>query len=184
MKSLIWGVLLVVAFSAAPRATMILPADLGELSRDARAIPRGRVVAVESRWTENRRGIESLVTLEAETYLKGQLGGTVRFRVPGGTIGRFRSVTVGAPEFAVGQHVIVFLGARGPSVPYVLGMGQGVYRLTQDRRGAWVVTPPPVLPSATSSARPTRIVRGDPGRVSAPLADFERRVRSFAVTRP
>jgi hypothetical protein len=184
MKSLISALLLIVAFSATGRATMILPADLGELSRDARAIPRGRVIAVESRWTQNRRGIERIVTLEAETYLKGQLGATVQFRVPGGTLGRFRSVTVGAPDFVVGQRVIVFLGARGPSVPYVLGLSQGVYRLTSDSRLGWVVTPPPVLPPTTSPARPARIVRGDPSRIAPSLADFERRVRSLAVTQP
>jgi hypothetical protein len=131
-----------------------------------------------SRW--NRVG---LVTLEAETYLKGQLGATVQFRVPGGTLGRFRSVTVGAPEFFVGQRVIVFLGARGPTVPYLLGLSQGVYRLTPDRRGGWAVTPPPILPSPASPARPARIVRGDPSRIAPSLADFERRVRSLAVTR-
>jgi hypothetical protein len=137
------------------------------------------VIAVEARWTDGRRGIETLVTLEAETYLKGDLGPTVQFRVPGGRLGRFRSITVGAPEFAVGQRVILFLGARGPSVPYVLGLGQGVFRL-QSARDGWVVTPPPVLPVAGPT--PVRVVRGDATRVPAPLADFERRVRALAVS--
>ena len=44
-------------------------------------------------------------------------------------MGRYRSIFVGAPEFAVDQRVVVFLGARGPSVPYVLGLSQGVYRI-------------------------------------------------------
>ena len=128
------------------RATVFIGADLGELSRDAIAIARGRVVAVEGRWGENRRTIETMVTLEVERYLKGSLGDTLEFRVPGGGLGRFRTVVVGAPEFAVDQRVVVFLGARGPSVPYVLGLSQGVFRIDRMPGSAdWVVTSPAFL---------------------------------------
>src|SRR6185295_8130921 len=77
-----------------------------------------------------------------ETYLKGALGAALSFRVPGGVLGRLRSIVVGAPEFSVDDRVIVFLGARGPSVPYVLGLSQGVFRLVaaSDNSG-WLVPP-------------------------------------------
>jgi len=168
--------LLVTAAAARPSATVVVAADLGELARDARAIPRGRVVAVEGRWTDDRRTIETLVTLEVDGYLKGALGGTLQFRVPGGELGRFRSVVIGAPEFAVGQRVILFLGAAGPMVPYILGFNQGVYRISSAADGQWIVTPPALLPAAVAS----RIVRGDPERRPLPLADFEARVRALA----
>lgn len=169
-------VLLAFLFVArAAEATVLVPVDLGELSRDARAIIRGRVMAVGTQWTDDRRTIETIVTLEVETSLKGQLGSVVRFRVPGGLLGRYRSVVVGAPQFSVGQRVIVFLGASGPMVPYVLGLNQGVYRLALTPAGAWMVTPPPILPSATGP-----IVRGAAGRRPTPLADFEQDVRALA----
>src|SRR5437763_15829164 len=88
------------------RATVLIPADLGELSRDALAIARGRVAAIDTQWTEDRGTIETIVTLDVESYLKGGLGATVRFRVPGGTLGRFRSIVVGAPEFVVDQRIV------------------------------------------------------------------------------
>ena len=91
-------------------------------------------------------------------------------------MGRFRSVTIGAPEFAVGQRVIVFLGAHEPGIPYVLGLSQGVFRVMLDGR-SWLVTPPPVLPT---TGRTVPVVRGDPTRKPTPLADFERRVRDLA----
>jgi hypothetical protein len=170
--------LLSVLFAVPARATTIIPADLGELSRDAHAIVRGRVAALDAQWTEDRGTIETIVTLEVERYIKGALGPTLRFRVPGGDLGRFRSIVVGAPEFAVDQRVVVFLGARGPSVPYVLGLSQGVFRLARaaDNSG-WVVTTPALLP-ATAGAVP--IVRGDPSRRALPLDDFEQRVRALA----
>jgi len=158
-------------------ATVVVPADLGELSRDARAIARGRVVAVDGRWTEDRQSIETIVTLEVETYLKGSLGATLQFRVAGGDLGRYRSIVVGAPAFSIDEHVIVFLGTTGPMIPYVLGFNQGVFRLAASREsGAWMVTPPPMLPAAVTAP----IVRGDPARRPMRLADFEQRVRALA----
>jgi hypothetical protein len=155
----------------------VVPADLGELSRDAKAIARGRVAAVEGRWTDDRRTIETIVTLEVESYLKGSLGATLQFRVPGGDLGRFRSIVVGAPEFAVDERVVVFLGARGPGIPYVVGFNQGVYRVVRGGDGATLlVTPPAMLPTVSGN---TTIVRGDPNRKPLPLGDFEQRVRTL-----
>ncbi len=61
--------LCLLASAAAAHATVLVPADLGELSRDARAIARGRVARVEPRWTEDHRTIETIVSLEVDTYL-------------------------------------------------------------------------------------------------------------------
>jgi hypothetical protein len=157
-------------------ATVLVPVDLAGLSRDARVIARGRVAATVPTWTGDWRSIETLVTLDAETYLKGAAGVTLQFRVPGGQMGRYRRWFVGAPEFSVGQRVIVFLGDRGSDVPYVLGLSQGVFRLAPGSDG-WVVTPPPILPT---SALPQAIVRGDPARRAMRLDDFERHVRVLA----
>lgn len=148
-------------FAVASRAdaTVLIGADLGELARDARAIVRGRVVAIDAQWTPDHRTIETLVTLEVESYLKGALGETVQLRVPGGTFGRFRSVVVGAPQFEIGERVVVFLGARGPSVAYVLGFNQGVFRVVESGAGS--------------------SVRGDSSRRPLPLNDFEQHVRAL-----
>ena len=171
-------VCLTMTLASVAGATVLIPADLGELSRDALAIARGRVAAVDAQRTEDRGTIETIVTLEVESYLKGSLGSTLRFRVPGGELGRFRSIVVGAPAFAVDERVVVFLGARGPSVPYVLGMSQGVFRVSRaaDNSG-WFVTSPVFLPAAGGAVR---VVRGDPSRRAPALADFEQTVRTLA----
>ncbi len=166
---------MIVGLCANAGATVVVPADLSELSRDARAIARGRVVAVDAQWTAGRRTIETIVTLETETYLKGQLGETIQFRVPGGSLGRFRNIVVGAPHFAIGQRLIVFLGARAPSFPYVLGLSQGVFRIGRNASGAWMVSPPVMPPDVTGT-----VVRGSASLVPAPLAEFESRVRALA----
>lgn len=156
------------------RATVLVPADLAELARDARVIVRGQVVSVDGRWADGRRGIETVVTLEAEAYLKGEMGRLVQFRVPGGTMGRYRNIVMGAPQFSPGQRVVVFLGANGPRVPFLLGLSQGVYRLGVAASGAVLVSPPPIMPGVEGP-----IVRGAATRQAAPLADFERNVRAL-----
>jgi hypothetical protein len=168
-----------IALALPARATTIVPADLGELSRDARAIVRGRVASLDPQWTEDRGTIETIVTLEVESYLKGALGQVLRFKVPGGDLGRFRSIVVGAPEFAVDERVVVFLGAQGPSVPFVLGLNQGVFRVvTAADQGGDLVTPLAMLPASIDATG--RVVRGDPLRRPMALDEFERRVRSLS----
>ena len=167
-----WIALIVLACTWPLAATVVVPADLAELTRDARAIARGHVGAVTGRWSDDRRTIETLVTLEVDRYLKGAFGATIDFRVPGGDLGRYRSIVVGAPQFAVGDQVVVFLGASGPMVPFVVGFNQGVYRIAANSSAEPVVTPPPLLPSAQAQA----VVRGDAARRPMPLADFEARV--------
>jgi hypothetical protein len=174
MHRCILTVAFVCLLAAAPRATVLVPADLAELSHDARAIARGQVVRVDAQWTEDRRTVETVVTLATEQYLKGDLGGVVRFRVPGGTMGRYRNIVVGAPRFSVGDRVIVFLGANGPRVPYVLGLNQGVYRVVEEGTGL-VVTPPPAMPGVLMGP----VARGVSARRAAALADFERDVRAL-----
>jgi hypothetical protein len=177
MRSICVLILMLAVAASSVRATTIVPADLGELSRDAVAIARGRVADVRSQWTDDRGTVETIVTLEVESYLKGGLGTTVRFKVPGGELGRYRTIVVGAPDFLVDQRVVVFLGAHGPTVPYIVGFNQGVFRVVRaaDDSG-WLVAPPPNLPGSATAP----IVRGDAARRPVPLAEFEQRVRTLA----
>jgi len=160
-----------VFLAGAGEATVLLPADLGELSRNARLIARGRVAATDARWTGDHRRIETVVTLEPENLLKGSHNGELQFTVPGGELGRYRSIVLGAPHFVVGQRVVVFLAGRD-TVPYLLGWAEGVFRVVESANGA-VVTPPPNV-RVPQAAAP----RGFSARI--PLTSFEQIVRGFA----
>jgi hypothetical protein len=159
-----------VALAAPAQATALVPVDVAGLSREALAIARGRVTAVDARWTEGRRRVETLVTLDVEVWLKGSLGTSVEFKVPGGQIGPYRSVVIGAPSFVVGQRVVVFLGARAPGIPYVLGLSQGVFRLSPGAGGLAVL--------------PNHALAASGSRGPMPLVEFERQVRSLIGSRP
>lgn len=171
-------VTVIVLSCAGAQATILVPASVDELTRDAGAIVRGRVVAVDARFTPDRRAIETLVTVDAEETLKGSLGPSVQFLVPGGTLGRYRSVLVGAPGFSPGQRVVVFLGWTGPSYPYLLGLSQGVVRVEPGGGAGWVVSPSSIAPPAPGAAP---AAGSDPVRRPMPLTDFERHVRAVAA---
>jgi hypothetical protein len=173
-----WVCVLLVG-AARAQATTLVPIDLQELARSASAVVRGRVSETRVQWTGDRRSIETVVTIEVEATLKGSLEAPVRFSVPGGTMGRYRRILVGAPELATGDHLVVFLDWRGPGMPYLVGLGQGVFRVESDGNRGWLVTPPPLTTPASGAVA---VVRGDPARRPLPLQDFERQIRQWAGT--
>jgi hypothetical protein len=116
-------------------ATVIVPAEFADVVNGSHLIVYGRVIDVRSEMTAGRRSIHSFVTVAVEQALKGNPGATVMFRVPQGQVGRYRRVIVGAPEFTVGEDLMVFLTARPPAIPTVFGLNQGVRRLRGDAAG-------------------------------------------------
>lgn len=166
LVTMLAGVLLVL--TGLPAAgTVLVPAELSELSRSAALVVRGKVVSTSTRWADGRRRVETIVTVSVEEALKGDVAGTVSFKVPGGDIGRYRSVMVGAPTFRAGEEVVLFLGARPPAMPYLLGLGQGVYRLQRDAR------------SGRASVVSPALFAGQNGTVKVRRGDLRRRQMSF-----
>lgn len=151
---------ILVSWTPTLRATTIVPADLTILVAESRAIVNGRVIQVRA-GVDGEGRIERLVTIGVSRYFKGDLGPEVTFKVPGGQVGRIRTVVVGAPEYEEGQDIVVFLGARGPSVPYVLGLGQGLFRVVFDAQTATrIVVPPPLEAGLVEQS----VARGDTAR--------------------
>jgi hypothetical protein len=173
---------LTVALAPQVSATVLLPGDLGDIARGAAVIVRGTVVEVRTEWVDGRRRVETIVTLQVSETLKGDMSGRLSFKVPGGVIGRYRTITIGAPSFRQGEEVVLFLGALPPSLPYVLGLGQGVFRVRRDARsGETTVTPPALL---ADPARAVTVERGDPARRPVSLQEFAATVQSALTKRP
>ena len=157
-------------------ATTIVPAEFREVISGSQMIVHGRVVEVRSVLVDGRRQIDTIVTLDVGTVLKGGSVETVTFRVPGGTVGRYRSTMVGAPQFEVGEEVVMFLRTNGPAIPYVFGLSQGVFRVRTDPRTGERVVMSPVL--TASGDGPQTVTRGAPDRRPVPLDDFGAQVRA------
>lgn len=157
-------------------ATVLLPIEFRELVATAPVIVHGQVVDVHSEWVDGRRAVETFVTVEAAEYLKGNLGDHVTFKIPGGQLGRYRTVFVGAPSFQAGDEVVLFLKTDGPSFPFIAGLSQGVYRIVTDSNSGERVVVPPVVTSA-AGADAVRVVRGDPARRALSIGAFRDNVQ-------
>lgn len=167
---------LLLGFVPVLSATVLVPAEFREIVSGSQIIVHGRVTDVRAEWIDGRRRIESVVTLEPSSFYRGTSAQTVTFRVPGGQIGRYKSVTVGAPEFTAGEEVVLFLKARGPAVPQVFGLNQGIFRVQVDpRTGRRTVVQPIVM---ARGASPQPVVRGARDRQSLPLDQFATQIRT------
>lgn len=174
-RSLLSLVCVLVLLSGTAGATVLLPIEFRELVTSANVIVHGRVVDVRAEWVDGRRAVETFVTIQADEYLKGNLGDHVTFKVPGGQLGRYRTVFVGAPIFTTDDEVVLFLKANGQSFPFIIGLTQGLFRVVDDgATGDRRVTPPPVLDR--SGVESQSVVRGDPARKSVPVATFRQLV--------
>src|SRR5262245_13030502 len=136
---------LLAAVPAAARATVLVPIEFRQLVTIASAIVHGRVVDVRADWVEGRRAFDTFLTIEADEYFKGGPGGTVLVRVPGGQIGRYRTIFVGAPEFQRGDEVVLFLRGNLTRGAVIVGLSQGAFRVAPDRTGRRVVTSPVLI---------------------------------------
>jgi hypothetical protein len=169
-------IIMAYGLSASVRAMVVVPAEFSEMVGASNTIVHGRVVDVQSYETAGRRTIESLVTVQVVEAIKGQPGSTAYFKLPGGQVGRYRRVMVGAPQCARGDELVLFLKGSAPAVPVPFGLTQGVYRVSR-ATGQAVVMP---LVNVGSG----RVVRGDPAKHPLELAAFTNLVRTIADPRP
>jgi len=151
---------------------VVVPAEFTEMVAASQIVVRGTVTDVRAYETSGRRTIETLVTVRVAEAYKGGPGATVYVRVPGGQVGRYRRIMVGAPVFAMGDEVVLFLTGRAPAVPTPYGLTQGVYRVVRGADGRASVAPFP-------STGPGRVVRGDPARRQIDLEAFAFQVRAL-----
>lgn len=166
--------LIAVAFARTLDATTLVPLSFSQLVNESSSIVFGRVVDVRGQWSDDRRFIESVVSLEVMRGFKGGTVDRIAFTVPGGQAGRYVNVIPGAPSFAVGDMAVVFLTARGARLPVTTGLTQGVFRVQRDDAGGWLVVPPIVETQG-------RVVRGDVNRKPLSLPAFETSVKTTMV---
>ena len=155
-------------------AITVVAMTFEQLVDEAAAVVYARVAGVRGQWTADRQSIDSIVTLEALQYMKGDLGGVVTLRLPGGQAGGVVQVLPGAPALREGELVVLFLKARGPALLTTLGLGQGIFRVMRDARtGSMLVTPPVLKESANG-----RLLRGAAERRALSLEAFSATVRA------
>ncbi|MEW6130141.1 MAG: putative Ig domain-containing protein [Acidobacteriota bacterium] len=116
--------------SSAFATTVRIPRD-EELALGARAIVRGKILAVECAMDNQR--IYTYITLRIQEVLKGQF--TTRkivIKEEGGQYGSLGSVTWGTPQFTPDEQVLVYLTTRSDGSLRVYDMFLGKYNIIAD----------------------------------------------------
>ena len=167
MRRSLFAMLLLALLVSPAQAVTVTPLSFEQLVRQSSRVVYARVIDVRGQWTDDRRSIESLVTVEIVRSLKGPAGVELVLTVPGGQVGRYLNLMPGAPTFARGDLAVLFLTSRGARLPITTGFTQGIYRVTQDAASGTALVMPPAVDAARAP-----IVRGDRQRKPVPLDSF------------
>jgi hypothetical protein len=167
MRTLLALLMLLPAIPA--RATLAAPASVEELARSSQAVVRGRVARVASRWSEDQRRIFTYVDVDVASAWRGAPGPRATVIVPGGIVGGIGQRVDGAPGFAKGEEVVLFLSEAE----------EGAYRVTGLAQGKFKVDGGAARPDVSHIGFVERPLRAGERRAEAmDLAELERRVRS------
>jgi hypothetical protein len=207
-----WLLLALWLAGSAARATTLVALSLEQLVQASSVIVRARVVSRESRWTDDRRGIVTLTTLQVESAEKGTPTYKLVLEQPGGQAGNVRLRVSGTALLEPGTSYFLFLEpAADPSRLQPVGLMQGVYPVVRDahtgeervplpfgrrfREGGKAQhtsqTSPPSIPArefrraiAVAAAKPLTVPAGVriPAVVTSAVPLQGRRVRLAAVT--
>jgi hypothetical protein len=174
-RPILTGIVAVVLCTGPALATVTVPTEFREIVADAARIIRGHVTGVRGVVVADR-GIESAVSIAVDAVLKGEPADFVSILVPGGVVGRSRSVMVGAPTLRPGDRAVFFLKRdRANSTWQLVGLSMGIYRVqTASSGGVDVINPPPVLGQTADAGA---VVRGDVRRRPMGVSEFESLVR-------
>jgi hypothetical protein len=164
-------VVLLSALAAAlpARASQAVAASVEDLARASPLVLRARVARVSARWSEDHRRIFTYVDLEPASAWRGSASGPVTVLVPGGEVGPVGQRVDGAPAFAPGEEVVVFLHRAEAGTHRVTGMAQGKFAVEGGVAR---------LDVSHLTLVPARIRPGERRAEAMPLAELEARVRS------
>lgn len=179
-RSSFLAIVLSALMTATVAASVSVPTEFREIVADAELIVRGHVTDVRA---INVRGVgvESVATIAVDATLKGQSDGFVSVRVPGGEIGRYRYVMVGAPTLRLNQSAIFFLKRGADNAWRPVGLASGIVSVDRDAATGRPVVHPPIMATGRTGGGP--LLRGDARRKSLPVADYESLVRMVVAAR-
>lgn len=164
------GAILALLLLAGPAlATQAVSVSVEGLARASDAVVRGQVQAIASTVSPDGRRIFTLVDVAVAETWRGAPGRTVRVIVPGGVAGPIGQRVEGAPAFAEGEEVVVFLHRAEAGGWRVAGLAQGKFS----------VAGPGAVPDLSHTRFLGRqLAAGERAAEAMPVAELERRVRS------
>jgi hypothetical protein len=120
---------------SASATTAILLTD-EQLITSSRVILLGDVRSVKAQWGPKHENINTYVKVQISSVLKGHLQNEqIVFRQLGGTVGDSSTVIFGAPDYKVGQRVLLFLDTAPDGTLRIAHLFQGKYDVVDGQDG-------------------------------------------------
>jgi hypothetical protein len=131
-----WLGLLLLSTAVSVDATTFVMMDDADLVARSMAVAIGTVTGVES-VGDDAGGIRTHVSLTLDEVIRGQIDRKVIvLRELGGRLAQHTERVFGAPTYAVGEDVLVFVEGSADGSLHTAGMAMGKYRIEHDPRGA------------------------------------------------
>lgn len=128
--------LLAIAGAEPAYSSSVTEVGLGDMAAASELVFEGRVIGVESSWTEDGRAIRTTVTFEVLDVLKGSAGTTVTLNFLGGAIGDLRLSVTDLNLPVPGEKGVYFVETTGQDqVNPLYGWSQGHFLLVRDPSG-------------------------------------------------
>lgn len=116
-------------------ATTVKRLSLEQMVRGAHRIMLGRRVSQETYWNKARTRIYTATRFSVTEDLKGESRQTATVVTVGGTVDGLTLMVSGTPQFREHEEVLLFLEAGKSGDWILLGLSQGMFRITADRGG-------------------------------------------------
>lgn len=122
------------------RATTMILADEQKLASAAEFVAVGRVEAVRARPDPRRHGVLTEARLNVLEVWKGEASpSSIQVTELGGDLGALNESYFGAPNYRVGERVLVFLSRRLDGTFQTLGLAMGKFTLIETATGSFAL---------------------------------------------
>jgi hypothetical protein len=145
-----------VLLTATAGATTVPGLTFEQLTDESDLVVAGQVTRSWSGWDSNHKYIWTHYELAVSRAVKGAPGSAVIVSEPGGIVGNQSMSVAGAPAYAVGEKVAIFLKKMPNGYFRTVGWGQGKYTVDQSAHlhgggllGAEFVRPNQLVPGTS-----------------------------------
>ncbi|MBI2373298.1 MAG: hypothetical protein HYV07_04800 [Deltaproteobacteria bacterium] len=164
-------------------ATVMLPLSIEDMSKEALAVVRARVLDQHADWDAKHQRIytHTRVAVLDTIHARASMGPELVIRTLGGEVGETGMKVAGTPSFALDEEVVVFLRVD-PEIAselQVIGMAQGKLHVRRTAKGQAMVVPSLeglafVRPDSTGVLKASE---AKPSETETPLESFVERVK-------
>jgi Matrixin len=119
------GLVAAVAGAPSPSANVVAFTDLEPLVTRADGVARGRVLAVEPYWNEERGHVHSTVHIQVTSWLRGDGPAVIELDRPSGALAEIATLVPSDPRFEVGQDLVLLTAVRDDGSTGIVGSSLG-----------------------------------------------------------